>query len=213
VFSIEDRILDDQWTSVPDAVVRMLGQIRGVFRRVCVRGRESWDDLKAPALQSHFWLRNEPYASTDPRNHLKSQQMRPPSERTKRVTNRNMRHLLLEVALLALPEAWVARVIRAAREAGAEGVVIDGQGQIRVVLSPNASAASTSSSEETDDGPASTTSVPASNVGRLRALRSCRQEGGCVSEKMSTILLVMPLGHQPSSRSRAVDELCSRHSG
>ena len=30
VFSIENRILDDQWTSVSDAVVRMLGQIRGV---------------------------------------------------------------------------------------------------------------------------------------------------------------------------------------
>ena len=38
VFSIENRILDDQWTSVSDAVVRMLGQIRGVFRRVCTRG-------------------------------------------------------------------------------------------------------------------------------------------------------------------------------
>ena len=66
VFSIEDRILDDQWRSVSDAVVRMLGQIRGVFRRVCTRGREFWDDLKAPALQRHFWLRNEPYASSQP---------------------------------------------------------------------------------------------------------------------------------------------------
>lgn len=41
-------------TSVSDAVVRILGRIRGVFRRVCMRGHESWDDLKAPALQRHF---------------------------------------------------------------------------------------------------------------------------------------------------------------
>jgi hypothetical protein len=58
-----------------------------------------WDDLKALALQSHFWLRNEPYASTDPRNHLKSQQMRPPSERT---TNPRFELQLLTCGLLAL---------------------------------------------------------------------------------------------------------------
>jgi hypothetical protein len=83
VFSIEDSIWDDQKASVSDAVVRMLGQSLAAFRRVCTRGREFWDDLKAPALQRHFWLRNEPYALTDPRSPLKSQQMRPPSERTK----------------------------------------------------------------------------------------------------------------------------------
>src|SRR5579872_3925173 len=35
-----------------------------------------------PHLQRHFWLRNEPCASVDPRSPLILQQMRPPSERT-----------------------------------------------------------------------------------------------------------------------------------
>jgi hypothetical protein len=59
MFSNEARIWDDQRASVSDAVVRMLGQSLEVIRRVCARGREFWDDLKAPALQRHFWLRNE----------------------------------------------------------------------------------------------------------------------------------------------------------
>lgn len=54
----------------------------------------------------------------------------------------------------------IARVIRAAKEAGAVEVIIDGEGQIRVVLSPNVPAASTSLSEEDDDGPVWTMSVP-----------------------------------------------------
>jgi len=53
-------------------------------------------------------------------------------------------------------------VIGAAKEAGAAEVIIDGEGQIRVVLSPDVSAASTSLSEE-DDCPAWTMSVPARN--------------------------------------------------
>ena len=83
MLSIEDRIWEDPTTSVSDAVVRMRDQSREAFRRVCTRGCDFWDDLKAPAFQRHFWARNEPYASTDPRNPLKSQQMRAPSERTK----------------------------------------------------------------------------------------------------------------------------------
>jgi hypothetical protein len=43
-----------------------------------------------------------------------------------------------------ITQGEIARVIRAAREAGAKEVIIDGQGQIRVVLSSNAPAASTS---------------------------------------------------------------------
>jgi hypothetical protein len=82
VFSIEDRIWDDQTTSVSEAVVRMRDQSREAFRRVCTRGCDFWDDLKAPALQRHFWARNAPYAVKDRGNSLKSQQMRPPSERT-----------------------------------------------------------------------------------------------------------------------------------
>ena len=46
------------------------------------RYTQLWDDLRAPTHQKHFWVRNEPYGFTDPRNQLKSQQMRPPSERT-----------------------------------------------------------------------------------------------------------------------------------
>jgi hypothetical protein len=42
-----------------------------------------------------------------------------------------------------ITQGEIARVIRAAREAGAKEVIIDGQGQIRVVLSSNAPAAST----------------------------------------------------------------------
>ena len=60
-----------------------------------------------------------------------------------------------------ITQGEIARVIRAAREAGAKEVIIDGQGQIRVVLSSNAPAASTSSSEATGEGPAWTMSVPA----------------------------------------------------
>ena len=75
MFSIEDKIWDDQRASVSDAVVRMLGQSLEAFRRFCTRGREFWDDLKARALQKYFWLRNEPYALRDPHNPLISQQM------------------------------------------------------------------------------------------------------------------------------------------
>jgi hypothetical protein len=53
----------------------------------------------------------------------------------------------------------IARVIRAAKEAGAAEVVID-EGQIRIVLSPNVPAASASPSKE-DDGPVWTMSAPA----------------------------------------------------
>ena len=60
-----------------------------------------------------------------------------------------------------ITQGEIARVIRAAKEAGAGEVIIDGQGQIRVVLSSKAPAASTSPSEETDDGPVWTMSVSA----------------------------------------------------
>ena len=54
----------------------------------------------------------------------------------------------------------IARVIRATKEAGAAEVVIDGEGQICIVLSPNVPAASASPSKE-DDGPVWTMSAPA----------------------------------------------------
>jgi hypothetical protein len=54
----------------------------GALRRVCTRGLELWEGLKVLVLQRHFWARNEPYALGGSHNPLKSQQMRPPSERT-----------------------------------------------------------------------------------------------------------------------------------
>jgi hypothetical protein len=60
-----------------------------------------------------------------------------------------------------ITQSEIARVIRAASEAGAAEVIIDVEGQIRVILTPNVPAASTSPSEEDDQGPAWTMSVPA----------------------------------------------------
>lgn len=59
-----------------------------------------------------------------------------------------------------ITQSEIARVIRAARAAGAAEVFIDGEGQIRVVLSPNAPTASTSPLEEGDKGQVWTMSVP-----------------------------------------------------
>src|SRR5260221_7628305 len=39
-------------------------------------------DFKASSFQRYVWARNAPYALTDPCNPVKSQRMRPPSERT-----------------------------------------------------------------------------------------------------------------------------------
>jgi hypothetical protein len=83
VFSIEDRIWDGQRTLVSATVGRPLGASRGVPRQIRTRGGGLGDDFKAAPLQRHFWVRNAPYALTRPRNHLITQQMRPPSERTK----------------------------------------------------------------------------------------------------------------------------------
>jgi hypothetical protein len=72
---------------------------------------------------------------------------------------RRVRFMPRRVAKITQGE--IARVIRAAREAGAGEVIIDGLGQIRVVLSPKAAAASMSSSGENDEGPVWTMSAPA----------------------------------------------------
>ncbi len=84
VFSIEDGIWDGQRTSVSDAVGRTLGTSRGVLRQIRTRGGGLGDNFKGASLQRHFWVRNAPYALKDPDNPLKLQQMRPPSERTRR---------------------------------------------------------------------------------------------------------------------------------
>jgi hypothetical protein len=57
-------------------------------------------------------------------------------------------------------QAGIARAIRAAKEARAAEVVIDGEGQIRIVLSPDVPAVSASLSKQ-DDGPVWTMSAPA----------------------------------------------------
>src|SRR6266571_6061252 len=81
VFSIEDRIWDGQRTSVSATVGRTLGASRGVHRQILTRGGGLGDDFKAASLQRHLWVRNN--AVKDRSNPLKSQQMRPPSERTR----------------------------------------------------------------------------------------------------------------------------------
>ncbi len=78
MFSIEDIVWDSQEMSESAAV----GQGQGASRRVHTRERGLGDNLKAPPLQRHFWVRNAPYAVKDRGNPLKSQQMRAPSERT-----------------------------------------------------------------------------------------------------------------------------------
>jgi hypothetical protein len=87
MFSIDDMIWDSQRRPVSAAVGRMLGQGRVTSRPVRTRGDGFGDDLKAALLERHFWARNAPYTLTDPSNPLKSQQMRPPSERTKAITH------------------------------------------------------------------------------------------------------------------------------
>jgi len=59
-----------------------------------------------------------------------------------------------------ITQSEIARLVRAAREAGATEVIIDGEGQIRIVLSPNVSAASTSPPDEDNEGTVWTMSAP-----------------------------------------------------
>jgi hypothetical protein len=56
----------------------LLGAGRGAPERPRTNGGG-----RAASLQTHFWARNAPYALADRGNPLKSQQMRPPSERTR----------------------------------------------------------------------------------------------------------------------------------
>jgi hypothetical protein len=86
-FSIEDSIWDGQKASVSATVDRTLGAIRGVPPQTRTSGGGLGDDFKAASLQRHFRVRNAPYAVKHRGNPLKSQQMRAPSERTKRVSH------------------------------------------------------------------------------------------------------------------------------
>ncbi len=82
MFSIEDMICDSQRRPVSTAVGRMRGRGRVTSQQVRTRGDGFGDDLKAARLERHFCARKAPYALTNPCNPLKSQQMRPPSERS-----------------------------------------------------------------------------------------------------------------------------------
>jgi hypothetical protein len=87
MFSIEGRLWDGHSTSVSATVGRMLGHTQGASGQVGMRAGDFRDDLKEAPLQRHFLVRNAPYAVKDRGNPLISQQMRAPSERTKRATN------------------------------------------------------------------------------------------------------------------------------
>jgi hypothetical protein len=77
--SIEDKIWDGEGTSVSATVSRTVGAGRGSqqTRMVVLRIIS-----KRHSLQRYSWVRYAPYAVEDRGNPLKSQQMRPPSERT-----------------------------------------------------------------------------------------------------------------------------------
>ena len=80
--SIEYEIWDGEGTSVSTTTGRALGAGRRVPQQSRTSSGRLEDDFKAASLQTHFWVRNAPYAVNDRGNSLKSQQMRPPSERT-----------------------------------------------------------------------------------------------------------------------------------
>jgi hypothetical protein len=80
MFSIEDSFWDSQTTSV-SAAGRILGQVRASSQELSTRGNGFGDGLKTARLERHLWARNAPYTVPAPSNHLKPQQMRPPSER------------------------------------------------------------------------------------------------------------------------------------
>jgi hypothetical protein len=86
MFSFEERICRNGQTSVSAPVGQMQGRTRRASndRLACGAGGFR-DDLNAPSLERYFRALNAPYFLNDPGNHLKSQQMRPPSERTKQV--------------------------------------------------------------------------------------------------------------------------------
>ena len=88
VFSFEERICRNGQTSVPATVGRMQGRTQSASNdRLAYGGNEFGDALNAPSLERYFRGRNAPYSLNDPGNPLKSQQMRPPSERTKGINH------------------------------------------------------------------------------------------------------------------------------
>ena len=79
--SIENEIWDGEGTSRSATVSRMLDASRGLQENR-TSGGGLGDDFKAAPLERYLWARSAPYSLNDIGNPLKSQQMRPPSERT-----------------------------------------------------------------------------------------------------------------------------------
>jgi hypothetical protein len=75
--AIENKIWDGEGTSVSGTVSRTLDASRGLQEHRPSGGGLA-DDFEAALLQTHFWVRNAPYAVKSHGNSLKSQQMRPP---------------------------------------------------------------------------------------------------------------------------------------
>jgi hypothetical protein len=85
--SIEDKIWDGEGASVSATMDRKLGAGRGLPQRMRTSGGGHADDFKAVSVQTHFWVRNAPYAVKARGNSLKSHEMRAPSERTKGISH------------------------------------------------------------------------------------------------------------------------------
>jgi hypothetical protein len=82
MFSVEGRICRKGQTSVSATIGWMQRRTQSASNdRLACGGGEFRDDLNALCLESYFRGRNV-YSLNDPGNPLKSQQMRPPSERT-----------------------------------------------------------------------------------------------------------------------------------
>lgn len=84
-FAVEERICRSGQAPIPAIVVDRMQ--RGSNDMFAFGDVNYWEDLNDPSLERYFGGRNAPYPLNDPSNPLKLQEMRPPSERTKRVTH------------------------------------------------------------------------------------------------------------------------------
>jgi hypothetical protein len=83
-FAVEERICRSGQASIPATVLGRMqrGNQKGSNDMFAFGDVNYREDLKDPSLERYFRGRNAPYAVKDRDNPLKSQQMRPPSERT-----------------------------------------------------------------------------------------------------------------------------------
>jgi hypothetical protein len=85
MFWIEDIVWDSQGTSVSAAGGRTFGQSRAASRQVDIRRRGFCDDQSATSSKALLASKGT-LCFNESCNSLKSQKMRAPSERTKRLT-------------------------------------------------------------------------------------------------------------------------------